>query len=341
MIRAMQPLARSVLSGLILLAVASCEDKPKAPPGAGAGGKKTIAVIPKGTTHEFWKSIHAGAAKAADEYKLTIVWKGPLKEDDRQDQIKVVEDFINTKVNGIVLAPLDDEALVQPVETAVSGGIPVVIIDSDLKSDKYSAFVATDNFKAGQMAGEEMARLINKKGQVLLLRYAPGSASTDNRESGFLDALKKYSDIKVIDNKQYAGATAESAQQKSENLLAPLKKGDGQLSIEGIFCPNESSTFGMLRALQDGQFAGKVKFVGFDSSPKLLEALGSGQIDALVVQNPFNMGYQGVVTMARVLHGEQLSEKRVDTGAKLITKANMDQPEIKELLNPPLEKYLK
>src|SRR5438105_1929285 len=124
---------------VVSLTVVSCEDKPTAP---AAGAQKTIAVIPKGTTHEFWKSIHAGAAKAADEYKLKMVWKGPLKEDDRQDQIKVVEDFINTKVNGIVLAPLDDEALVQPVETAVAQQIPVVIIDSDLKSDKYSAFVA-------------------------------------------------------------------------------------------------------------------------------------------------------------------------------------------------------
>jgi ribose transport system substrate-binding protein len=332
---------RLALASLCVVAATlliSCDSKeqPVAPT-----GKKRVAVIPKGTTHEFWKSIHAGAAKAAGEYNLELLWKGPLKEDDRQDQIKVVEDFVNTNVNGIVLAPLDDEALVQPVETAVGQKIPVVIIDSDLKSDQYSAFVATDNVKAGQLAGEAMVKLLGGKGKIVMLRYNQGSASTTNREKGFMDVIQKSKEIQVVSDNQYAGATAESAQQKSENLLAPLKTGPGALSIDGIFCPNESSTFGMLRALQDGQYAGKVKFVGFDSSPKLLEALSGDQIDALVVQNPFKMGYEGVKTMAQIMHGEQQGEKKIDTGAMLITKDNLDKPEIKELLNPPIAQYLK
>src|SRR5439155_6361100 len=241
-------------------------------------------------------------------------WKGPLKEDDREDQIKVVEDFVMRGVSGIVLAPLDDTALRKPVEDAVKAGIPVVIIDSDLKSDAYVSFAATDNFKGGESAGEELARLLDKKGNVVMLRYAPGSASTTNREEGFLKAIKKYPDIKVVSDNQYAGATTEAAYQASENLLAPLKKPDGSLSIDGIFTPNESSCFGMLRALQDGKFAGKVKFVGFDSSSKLVEALGNGQIDALVLQDPMNMGYKGAELMAKHLRGEPV-DKRVDTGS--------------------------
>ena len=318
------------------LAVWSCDSKPAQPQVT----KKTIAVIPKGTTHEFWKSIHGGANKAAKDYNAKIVWKGPLKEDDREDQIKVVEDFITQGVQGIVLAPLDDQALVKPVEEATKAGIPVVIIDSDLKSETYVSFAATDNRRGGQTAGEEMVRLLGGKGKVVMLRYAPGSASTTNREEGFLDAIKKAPGIEMLSNNQYAGATTETAYQASENLLAPLKKPDGTLAVDGIFTPNESSCFGMLRALQDGKFAGKVKFVGFDSSSKLVEALGSGEINALVVQDPVNMGYKGVELMAKKLHGEDV-DKRVDTGSTLVTKENMNDPKVKALLNPPLDELLK
>jgi ribose transport system substrate-binding protein len=338
-----------VLIGLLCAAaiVCGCESKESSTATTGpvastqaSGGKKTIAVIPKGTTHEFWKSIHAGAAKASQETGCEIIWKGPLKEDDREEQIKVVEDFTSRGVSGIVVAPLDDKALVAPVENAVRAGIPVVIIDSDLKSDQYSSFVATDNEKGGMLAGTELARLLNNKGKIVLLRYQEGSASTTNREKGFLEAIRQAGGIQVVSDNQYAGATTETAYAKSESLLTPLKNADGSLTIDGIFCPNESSAFGMLRALQDGKVAGKVKFIGFDSSSRLIDALKKGEMNATVLQNPFNMGYLGVKTMMDVLDGKKV-EKRIDTGAKLVTKENMDQPEIKELLNPPLAQYLK
>jgi ribose transport system substrate-binding protein len=301
--------------------------------------KRTIAVIPKGTMHEFWKSVHAGAVKAGEETGCEIIWKGPIKEDDRDAQIAVVEDFISKGVSGIVLAPLDDAALRTPVSNATRSGIPVVIIDSGLQGKDFTSFVATDNRKGGKMGGEELARLLGGKGNVIMLRYNEGSASTTEREKGFLDAMAANKGIKVLSENQYGGATPESAYKASENLLARFKKG-GKLEIDGVFCPNESTTFGMLRALQDLDAAGKIKFVGFDASKQLVDGLKAGQIQGLIVQNPMNIGYMGVKAMVDHLDGKKV-EARIDTGATLVTKANMDKSEVKDLLEPKLDKWLK
>ncbi len=312
----------------------------------GCGGKEsavspnriTIAVIPKGTTHVFWKSIHAGAVKASRELDVDIIWKGPLREDDREAQIAVVEHMIQRGVEGIVLAPLDDMALRAPVSAAVRSGIPVVIIDSGLKSQDYVSFVATDNSKGGRMAGAHLAVLLKGMGKVVMLRYQEGSASTAQREKGFLDAIQKHGGIEVVSANQYGGATTETAYRASENLLAPLKK-SGKLVIDGIFCPNESTTFGMLRALQDAGLAGTVRFVGFDSSAKLVAGLKSGQIDGLILQNPFKMGYLGVTTMVSHLKNKPMVS-RIDTGVHLVTRKNMNDPRVKELLEPDLKQWL-
>jgi ribose transport system substrate-binding protein len=302
----------------------------------------TVAVIPKGTTHEFWKSINAGAVKAQRELstngaKVEIIWKGPLREDDRDQQIQVVENFMARHVSAIVLAPLDSQALVRPVNNAIAAGVPVVVIDSDLKSDKYVSFVATDNYKGGQMAGEEMGKVLGGKGNVILLRYAVGSASTEAREAGFLDALKsKFPDIKIISSDQHAGATRETSYGVAQNLINRFGR-----EVNGVFCPNENSTIGMTKALRDvGLAKGKVKMIGFDAGSLSIQDLKNGDVQALVVQNPMLMGYLGVATAVKHLHGEKV-EKRIDTGVVLVTKENMDQPEIKDLLYPPLDKYLK
>lgn len=299
----------------------------------------TIAVIPKGTTHEFWKSIHAGALKAASELGVEIIWKGPLKEDDREDQIAVVEQMITRRVDGIVLAPLDDVALRVPVASATRAGIPVVIADSGIKSDDHVSFVATDNRKGGYLGGKHLADLIDGAGKVIMLRYQEGSASTMNREQGFLDAMAEHEGIKIVSANQYAGATTESAYTASENLLAQFKGEPGSLTINGIFCPNESSTFGMLRALQDSGYAGKIVFVGFDSSEKLVQALKSGEINGLVLQNPLRMGYLGVTTIVAHLRGESV-EKRIDTGVAVATPENMEEAEIASLLSPDFKRWL-
>jgi ribose transport system substrate-binding protein len=311
-----------------------------APPSASKKSFK-IAVIPKGLTHEFWKSIHAGAIKAAQDLAaegvtVELIWKGPLREDDREQQIQVVEGFTSQGVDGIVLAPLDSKALVRPVEEAKRLGIPTVIIDSGLQSDQIASFVATDNYKGGVLAGEEMGRLLGGKGKALLLRYQEGSASTEERERGFLEKMKAaWPGVEVLSSDQYAGATRDTAKRASENLLNRFAN-----DISGIFTVNETATAGMLLALQDISKAGKVKFLGFDSSQPFLDAMKAGQLDGIVLQNPLNMGELGVKTMVRHLLGKPV-EKVVDTGVFLITPKNMDDPASKDLIRPPFERYLK
>jgi ribose transport system substrate-binding protein len=325
---------------LLLLCGCSKPDSATTEP-ANAGTIWTIAVIPKGTTHEFWKSINAGAFKARDELaaqgvQLDVIWKGPLKEDDRDQQIMVVENFTSRRVKGIVLAPLDSQALVRPVENAVQSGIPVVIIDSDLKSDNYVSFAATDNYLGGQIAGQHLAKLLDGKGKVILLRYAVGSASTEAREAGFLDALKAFPDLELISSDQYSGATRETAYQASQNLLNRFGR-----EVNGIFCPNEPTTIMMARALRDiGRAKGDVKMVGFDAGTQSVADLKSSDVQGLVVQNPVAMGYLGVKAVVDHLQGKPV-EKRIDTGVTLVTPENMGDPAIQELLYPPLDKYLK
>ncbi|MBK8251955.1 MAG: substrate-binding domain-containing protein [Polyangiaceae bacterium] len=306
--------------------------------GSGGGGKTLkIAVVPKGTTHEFWKAVHAGAVKASKELGVEIVWKGPLKEDDLKQQIEVVQSFVAQGVSGIVLAPLNDKGLVPAVNEAKQANIPVVIFDSDLQGDAYTSFVATDNVAAGKLAGERMGKLLGGKGKVMVLRYQEGSASTQLREKGFLEAVKGMSEIQVVSDNQYGGATTESAFAASENLLVSLKAAEG--GVNGIFCPNESTTFGMLLALEKSGLAGKVKFVGFDASDKLVDGLNAGKIDGLVLQNPFRMGELAVQTMTKHLKGEKV-DKRIDTGARVVDKESMNDPEVKALLKPDLTKWL-
>lgn len=293
------------------------------------GAKPQIAVIPKGSTHVFWKAVEAGAKKAGEEAGVEVIWKGPIKEDDRDSQIKTVEEFVTKGVQGICLAPLDDTALRAPVKDAQDKGIPVLIFDSALKDDNTISFVATDNKAAGKMGGEKLAALLGGKGKVILMRYQEGSASTAEREEGFLEAMKANPGIEVVSDNQYAGATVETAQATAENLLSKFPAG----KFDGVFTPNESSTFGMLRALQGASLAGKVKFVGFDSSEPLYKGLVDGLIHALVVQNPEKMGYLAVKTMAAHLKKEKI-EKRIDTGAAVVAKEDLTDPEKEKLVKP-------
>ncbi len=304
-------------------------------PGGSGDHKLAIAVIPMGTTHEYWKSIHAGAEKAAAELGVEVVWKGPQKEDDRAQQIAVVEDMVARGVGGIVLAPLDRTGLRQAVKEAKEAGIPTVIVDSGLDGDDFVSFVATDNHQGGVAGAKRLAEVLGGKGKILLLRVMVGVESAHDREQGFLEEIAKYPGIEILSDNQYGGITTETAYQASENLLNRFPE------VEGIFCPNESTTFGMLRALTDAGKAGKVKFVGFDSSAKLIQALEDRQLQGLVLQNPFRMGELGVQMIVEHLRdpAKQI-EKRVDTGVHVATPENMNEPEIQLLLKPPIDKYL-
>lgn len=310
----MKSLLRLLLPALAPLALFAANEK--------------IAVIPKGTTHSFWKSVEAGAKQAGKELGAEIIWKGPLKEDDRAQQIAVVQQFVSSGVNAIVLAPLDDTALRAPVKSAADRNIPVVIFDSALKGEPgkdFLSYVATNNFRGGEIGGEELARLLGGQGKVVLLRYAEGSASTMEREAGFLAAIKRHPGINVIVDNRYAGPTISSAQDASMNLIDRIREADG------LFCPNESSTQGMILALRQTGLAGKKKFVGFDTSSFLLAALNRGDVQALVAQNPTRMGYLGVATAVKHLRGEKV-EPSLDTGCVLVTKENRHTPEVEAVV---------
>lgn len=301
-----------------------------------------IAVIPKGTSHEFWKSIHAGAIKAQQElraqgHKVNVNWKGPLREDDRDQQIAVVENFTVRRVHGIVLAPLDSQALVAPVENALRAKIPVVIIDSGLNSDKPISYIATDNFKGGQIAAEHLGKLLGGQGNAIMLRYQVGSASTEQREAGFMDVMqKKFPDIKLLSTDQYTGATRDSAQKAAHNVLNRFSR-----EVNGVFAPCEPVTVAVMLALRDLKLGGgKVKLVGFDTGALSVEGLKKGDVQGLVVQDPLQMGYSGVKAVVDHLQGKKI-DKLVHTDVNLITPENMREPRMNELLHPPFDKYLR
>lgn len=311
-----------LVAAVIVFTAISCRQKEK------GKEKLLIAVIPKGTSHEFWKSVEAGARAADNEIPdVEVIWKGPVEENDRSAQIQIVQQFVAKGVSGIVLAPLDDTALLRPVQAAMQKKIPVVIFDSALKGEggkDFISYVATDNRKGGRMGGEHLAKLLGNKGKVVLLRYQENSASTNEREEGFLEVIEK-AGFEVIVKNRYGGAGIDSAKTESLNLLEKLREADG------IFCPNESTTLGMLLALRQSGVIGKAKFVGFDATPPEVEALRKGEIDALIAQDPYKMGYEGVKTIAAYLKGQKV-DAVVDTGVKLITRDNLDTPEVKAIL---------
>jgi ribose transport system substrate-binding protein len=304
--------------------------------GQSASDALRIAVVPKGSTHEHWKRVHIGAEKAAAEYRaagvpVEVIWKAPLREDDKEQQVQVVEGFISQRVSGLVLAPLDSHALLRPVEEAAQAGVPTVIFDSALADPaKAVSYVSTDNEKGGRLAARRMGEVLQGRGTVLMLRYQEGSAATEERERGFLEELQAlHPGITVVSSDQYAGATRDTAKRASENLLNRYAE-----KVNGIFTPNESSTAGMLLALQDVKKAGVIAFVGFDYSSSFLEPLRKGELQGFTVQHPVNMGYLSVKTMVDHLRGQAVPTS-VDTGVLMVTLDNLDDPDVQAVINPP------
>jgi len=293
----------------------------------GAGGRRVIAVIPKGTTHEFWRTVHAGAMKAAREMRVEIVWKGPARESEHAGQIAIVEDMLGRHVDGIVLAPTHAESLVPVIKRAKKAGVPVVIFDSGADTEEYVSFVATDNHAGGVAAAHELARLVGKRGPVAMVKTQPGGASTEERERGFRETIASdYPDIRIV-AERYGMSLRERSLAVATDILT------AHPDVVGFFGSNESSAHGVMLAVKNRRLEGRVHVVGFDASEDQIRALEGGLVDALVVQNPFKMGYEGVRAVVQALDGRS-PERRIDTGVTVVTKANMRTPAVDRLLHP-------
>ena len=298
-----------------------------------ASGKPVVGVVPKGTNHTFWQSVHAGAIKAGEEFELEILWNAPQMEIDSARQISIVENLITRQVDGIVLAPVDEDALVTVVERAADQGIPVAIFDSAIKTDRIITFVVTDNYQGGVMAAERMGEILGGSGKVGVIGFMPGSASTMKREAGFVETVaEKFPGIDVVGVK-FNMADRAKALAEAENLLT------AHPDLAGFFADNESSVDGTVQAVKQRGLAGKVKIVGFDASETLVDDMRAGVIDSIVVQDPFKMGYESTRQLATHLAGGE-PERHIDSGAYLLRPENVDTPAMQAVVFPDLEYWL-
>jgi ribose transport system substrate-binding protein len=338
---------RAFVLFLIVLLVAGCDRG-----GAGTGGDSaasgggnaaadakghkdlTIAVIPKSIGGEFWETVEQGARDAGDELGVTVKWEGPHAETEIAEQNKIIENMVNLDVDGMALAPLNNRTMREPVERVVEAGIPVVIFDSGVDGDAHISYVATDNTAGGQLAAKFIIDELGEgKKRLFLLRYIQGTASTEQRAKGFSDSAKA-AGFEVLADPYCDDATVAGAIKTASNVLEGFVD-DGKLQLDGMFAVNLYSTMGLLEALKDLRKSGvetDVVFVGFDTSPKLIEELQAGNVSALVSQNPRRMGYLAVETVVRHLRGERV-EPEIDTGVELVTSERLEkEPELRKLV---------
>ena len=302
--------------------------------GCSRQGKLIIGVVPKGQAHIFWQTVHAGAVAAAREGGAEVRWNGPAVETEFSRQVQIVDSMINGRVSAIVLAPTDRVALVSVVERAAREKIPVTIFDSAIDTENYVSFVATNNYAAGQLAARRIGQILNGRGTVAILMNMPGSASTQEREKGFEDALSQEFPQIQIAARQFGMSDRAKSMAVAEDLLT------AHPGLNGLFASNEPGSVGGAQALKSRKLTDKIKLVGFDSSPTLVDDLRAGAIDSLVVQDPFQIGYTAVKTALDKLKG-QTPPRKIDTPARLIAIGDLDKPEVKQLLNPDLDRYLK
>jgi len=289
-------------------------------------GKTTIAVIPKTTANAFWNKVKAGAEQASKDHDVNIIWKGPAKETKINQQRRIVETQITRGVDAIVLAASDKKALDAAVKDAEKQGIPVVTIDSGVASDTPISFVATDNVEGGKQAAQVLAKLIGETGKVGLIPFVKGSATSIARERGFKKGLKEFPDVALVAT-EYSNSQTEVALSKTQNMLT------AHPDLNGIFAANLPGAVGAGRVLDRQEKAGKIKLVGYDAGDQEIEMLKNGIIQALIVQNPYKMGYKGVEIAVKHLDGKSVP-KRVDTGVTVVTKDNLNDPEVQKILNP-------
>jgi ribose transport system substrate-binding protein len=297
------------------------------------GGVKRIAVVPKANSHVFWVSVHAGAAAAGQKFGVEVLWNGPAQETEYDRQIQIVDSMIAQRVDGLAVAAADRKALNRSLARAAELGIPVTVFDSGVDSSNYMTFVATNNYEAGQMGARELARLLGGKGTVAMVMNAPGSASTMDRERAFEDVIRaEFPKIQIV-ARQFSMSDRSKGRAAAENILT------AHTGLDGIFASSEPSSAGVALALKSRGLSGKVKFVAFDASDDLIEALKGATIDAIVVQDPFKMGFEAVKTLVDKLHGVT-PPKQMDLPARVIHKSDLDQPDVHELLYPDVKKYV-
>jgi ribose transport system substrate-binding protein len=301
--------------------------------GCNRTGVRRIGVIPKGTAHVFWQSVHAGAEAGGREFNEKVDWEGPANETDYARQIEIFDSMLNQHVTGIVVAASDRTTLNASLDRAARENIPVVVFDSAVDSENYVSFVATNNYEGGQMGARKLGELLHGKGSVAMIQNAPGSASTMDRERGFHDAMaKEFPGIRIV-AEQYSMSDRAKGMAAAENIFT------AHPTLDGLFASSEPSSVGAAQAVKSRGLVGKVKLVGFDSSEGLVADLQEGVIDALVAQDPFKIGYEAVKAVTDKLNGKT-PPKRIDLSAVVITKADLAKPEIQQLLHPDLKKYL-
>ena len=289
--------------------------------------QRVIAVIPKATSHLFWIAVENGARAAALDSKVEMLWNGPPSETDYARQIQIVDSMIARRVDGIVVAATERQALVGPISRAMAAGIPVTVFDSGIEGDNYTSFVATNNYEGGAIAAREMVRLAGTTGKVALLMNAPGSTSTMDRERGFEETLAKEAPGLVIAARQYGLSDRGKARAAAENMLT------AHPDLRGMFCSSEPSAVGGALAVKARHLSGKLQLVTFDSSADLVEELKSGTIQAIVVQDPFRMGYDAVKSVVDKIAGKAVA-KRIDLSARLVRRDDLDKPDVVKLLTP-------
>lgn len=323
---------RLTLMILVLGMLSGCGGQPSTPPPPPNGtapapsGKLTIAVVPKGLAHQFWLTVKAGAEAAGKEAGAEIVWQGPAKETELDKQLNIVQDMINRKVNGLVLAACDENALVPAIDKAMAAKIPVVTIDSGVKSDRPLSFVATDNVAGAKAAAQTLAKLIGEEGPVGLIPFVPGAATSELREQGFTEGIAAFPKMQLV-AKNYCMSDVAKAMDVTQDMLT------AHPDLKGIFAANEAAAIGAAQAIKSAGKSGQVKLVSFDASEEQLAALKDGVIQALVVQSPFKMGYMGVKAVLDAIAGKPV-EKRIDTGVTIVTRENLDTPDVQKLLHP-------
>ena len=320
----------------VMAALVGCSSNAPAPKSAGGGAgsssgsdakRFTLAMIPKGVQTSFWNSVREGAEQARDEFDVELIWKGPARDNDRTLQKQVMQQFTGGGIDGILLSATDKLALVPEVRTAMGKGIPVLIFDSAIEGKQgadYISYVATDNRAAGRLGGKHLMELIGRGGKAILFRHMEGHESTGNREEGALEEFKA-AGADILAENRYSGETATEAQTTAINMIDVIREADG------VFCPNQSSSEGLVLALRQRNLAGKIRVVAFDSSPLLTAALRDGDIDAIVCQDPVRMGYLSVKMMVEHLRGQAI-EPLVTTAVQVVTRENMDDPAISPLL---------